>query len=275
MRIAPHDVGQIGRVMAPLAFQEAASRESAVRTVRAGLEAGVRFIDTALAYTRPGETSWAEEAVREALKTVPDADRPVVATKGGHWRDRSSFPVDGRPETLRAHCHTSLRALGVDVLDLYQLHHVDPVVPLAESVGALEDLRREGLIRLVGLSNVGVEQIAEAREVAPISSVQNRLSIAVRDDLPTAEVCARSGIGYLAYKPLTSAQGDPSIPAGVALCAVARQRGVSPQQVALAWLRQQAPSILPLVGSTRPATIQDSAASGALTLTLAELNALE
>lgn len=274
MKIGDREVGEIGFGTAPLAFQEPEDREGAIRTVRAALEAGIQLIDTALAYNRRGETSWAEETVREALESVPDADRPLVATKGGHWRDGDTFPIDGRPATLRANCHTSLDALGVDVLDLYQLHHVDPAVPFADSVAALEDLREEGLIQMIGLSNVSVEQIVEARRIAPISSVQNRLSIAVRDDLPTAVFCANLGITYLAYQPLTAAEGWPSPADNNVLITVAEQLGVSPYQVALAWLRQQSTSILPLVGSKRPSTIQDSAASASLTLTPSEIVSL-
>lgn len=274
MRIVDHEVGDIGLGTAPLAFRGPPDRGDAVRTVHAALEAGVRLIDTALAYNRPGATSWAEEMLREALRSVPPADRPLVATKGGHWRDRDTFPVDGRPRTLEAHCRTSLTALGVGVIDLYQLHHVDPEVPLADSVGALADLRQRGLIRHIGLSNVSVEQIREARLVAPVATVQNRLSIAAPDDVATAVHCARQGITYLAYGPLTVPAGRPPLLGRTALVALAEQRGATPQQVALAWLRQQATSVLPLVGSTRPSTIQESAAAASITLDPAELASL-
>jgi aryl-alcohol dehydrogenase-like predicted oxidoreductase len=182
-------------------------------------------------------------------------ERPLVATKGGHWRDGDRFPVDGRPGTLRAHCEISLRTLGTDRLDLYFLHHVDPAVPLADSVGALEELRREGKIAAAGLSNVTIAQLDESCAITPVAAVQNRLSYADPADLPTALACAQRGIPYLAYSPLTA----PAGPCLQAALTVAGRHGASVQRVMLAWLRAQAPNIVPLVGATRPASIRDSA----------------
>jgi pyridoxine 4-dehydrogenase len=110
---------------------------------------------------------------------------PLVATKGGHWRDGDRFPVDGRPEALRAHCDISLRTLGVDQIDPYFLHHLDPRVPLADSVGALAELRREGKIASIGLSNVTAAQLDMALDLVPIAAVQNRFSLSKPADLPT------------------------------------------------------------------------------------------
>lgn len=134
-------------------------------------------------------------------------ERPLVATKGGHWRRCDSFPVDGRPGTLRAHCEISLRALEVNRIDLYQLHHVDPQVPLPESVGALGQLWQEGEIAAIGLSNVTVAQLDEALAVAPIAAVQNRLSYRDPDDLPMALACAKRDVAYLAYSPFGGLAG--------------------------------------------------------------------
>src|ERR1700729_174160 len=142
MLIEGHRIEGIGLGTAQFAFGSG-TEQDAVATVHAALDAGVRLIDTALAYSRPGTESYAEQVVARALRSVR-SDRPLVATKGGHWREGSAFPVDGRPETLRAHCEISLRTLGVDQVDLYLLHHVDPAVPLLESVAALEQLRGEG-----------------------------------------------------------------------------------------------------------------------------------
>src|SRR5215469_3370936 len=124
MRVAGHRIEGIGLGTAQFAFRDGTPEDS-VATVRAALDAGVRLIDTALAYTRAGVESYAEQIVARALRGIV-RDRPLVATKGGHWREGDTFPVDGRPETLRAHCEISLRTLGVDQIDLYQLHHVDP-----------------------------------------------------------------------------------------------------------------------------------------------------
>jgi aryl-alcohol dehydrogenase-like predicted oxidoreductase len=243
----------IGLGTAPLAFRDGTAAE-AVATVRAAVDAGVGLIDTALAYTRPGVESYAEYIVACALRGAV-GERPLIATKGGHWRDGDHFPVDGRPGTLRAHCDISLRTLGVDRIDLYFLHHVDPAVPLLDSVGALEQLRQEGKIAAIGLSNVTIAQLDEARASAPIAAVQNRLSYADPADLPTALACAQRGISYLAYAPLAG----PSGPLLAAALAVARRRHASVQRVMLAWLRGQAPGIVPLVGASRPASILDSA----------------
>jgi aryl-alcohol dehydrogenase-like predicted oxidoreductase len=255
MLIAGHHVEGIGLGTAQFAFRDVTTAES-VATVRAALDAGVTLIDTALAYTRPGIESYAEQVIASALRGVT-RDRPLVATKGGHWRNGDHFPVDGRPEVLRAHCETSLRTLGVDRIDLYQLHHVDPTVPLPDSVGALEELRQEGKIAAIGLSNVTVAQLDQALAIAPVAAVQNQLSYGRPDDLPTALVCAELGIAYLAYKAFTGTTGTPP----EAALAVARRHGASVHRVLLAWLRAQSPHIIPLAGASRPASIRDSAAS--------------
>lgn len=254
MLIDRREIGAIGLGTAQFAFRDRSAEES-VATVRAALDAGVRLIDTALAYTRPGCESYAEQVVARALRGRA-GERPLVATKGGHWRSGDSFPVDGRPGALRAHCEISLRTLKTERIDLYQLHHVDPEVPLADSVGALEQLRRAGKIAAIGLSNVTVAQLDDALTVAPIATVQNRLSYSDPGDLPTALACADRQIAYLAYAPL----GGRSGAAPDAAAAVAGRHGVSVQRVLLAWLRAQGPNIIPLVGASRQATICDSAA---------------
>jgi aryl-alcohol dehydrogenase-like predicted oxidoreductase len=169
--------------------------------------------------------------------------------------------VDGRPDTLRAHCEISLRTLETDRIDLYQLHHVDSQVPLPDSVGALGQLRQEGDIAAIGLSNVTVAQLDEALAVAPIAAVQNRLSYGDPGDLPMALACAERGVAYLAYSPFGGSAG----PVPQAALTVARRRGVSAHRVLLAWLRRQSPNIVPLAGASRPATIRDSAAGLDLT----------
>jgi aryl-alcohol dehydrogenase-like predicted oxidoreductase len=253
--IAGRRVAGIGLGTAQFAFRDGTLADS-VATVHAALDAGIQLIDTALAYTRPGIESYAEQVVASALHGITD-DRPLVATKGGHWRDGDRFPVDGRPVALRAHCEISLRTLRVDRIDLYLLHHPDPGVPLAESAGALEELRREGKIAAIGLSNVTAAQLDEALGVAPIAAVQNRLSYGRPGDLPTALACAQRNVVYLAYMAFGGPPG--------AAAAVAARRGVSVHRVLLAWLRAQSPSIVPLAGASKPASIRDSATLLALT----------
>jgi len=243
----------IGLGTAQFAFRDNPA-EYSVATVHAALDAGVRLIDTALAYTRAGVESYAEEVVASALRGIT-SDRPLIATKGGHWREGSRFPIDGRPQTLRAHCEISLRTLRVDRIDLYQLHHVDHEVPLSDSVDALDQLRREGKIRAIALSNVSVRQLDEALAVASVCTVQNRLSYSDPTDLPTVFACAERKVAYLAYKVF----GNLSDVKTQATIGVAKRRGISVQRVLLAWLREQSPNIVPLVGASRPASIRDSA----------------
>jgi aryl-alcohol dehydrogenase-like predicted oxidoreductase len=253
MRLAGREVGGIGLGTAQFAFRER-SRAESIATVHAALDAGVRLIDTALAYTRGDAESYAEEVVAAALRSWTH-ESPVVATKGGHFRRGDAFPVDGSPAALRAHCEISLRTLGVDRIDLYQLHHVDPTVPLADSVGALLELREEGKVAEIGLSNVDVGQLDLARGIGPIASVQNRLSLTQASDLPMVHACAERGVAYLAYMPF----GGPGGPIAPAAQRIALARAVSPQQVMLGWLRTQSAVVLPLVGASRAETIVDSA----------------
>jgi pyridoxine 4-dehydrogenase len=254
MLIAGRVIEGIGLGTAQFAFRDKGAEDS-VATVHAALDAGVVLIDTALAYTRTGIESYAEQVIARALRGIT-GELPLIATKGGHWREADSFAVDGRPETLRAHCEISLRTLGVDRIGLYQLHHVDSAVPLADSVGALEQLRQEGKIAAIGLSNVTTGQLDQARAVAPITTVQNRLSYASPGDLPMALACAQRGVGYLAYSPFGGSSGSSP----KAALAVAKRRGVSVHRVLIAWLRVQSPNIVPLAGASRPASIRDSAA---------------
>jgi aryl-alcohol dehydrogenase-like predicted oxidoreductase len=272
MNIGTRDVGSIGLGTSQFAFKDGSERDS-IRTIHAALDSGIRLIDTALAYTRPGIDSYAESLVRTALAQKPTPDA-LVATKGGHWRDGDDFPVDGSPATLRRHCEFSLKSLGVDRIDLYQLHHEDPNVPLAESVDALRSLQEEGKISRIGLSNVSVAQIDEARALAEISTVQNRASFSRPGDLATARRCAELEITYLAYMPLDGPESDAAEHPD-SRGTIAERHGVSRQQVSLAWLLAQGANILPLVGSSRPATIEDSAQAPNLELTAEELQLLD
>jgi hypothetical protein len=161
MLIAGNETEGIGLGTAQFAFRDRTAEDS-VATVHAALDAGVMLIDTALAYTRPGVESYAEQVVAHALRGLTTG-RPLVATKGGHWRRGDSFPVDERPDTLRVHCEISLRTLETDRIDLYQLHHVDSQVPLPDSVGALGQLRQEGRSR---------PRVEESRDDLPVPGHQ-------------------------------------------------------------------------------------------------------
>jgi aryl-alcohol dehydrogenase-like predicted oxidoreductase len=194
-----------------------------------------------------------------------------VITKGGHHRarsgDRDAFVVDGRPETLRRQCDESLRALGVDRIGLYLLHKPDPHVPVAQSVEALADLQEAGKVAAIGLSNVSVEQLGLAVAVAPVAAVQNHLSLQDRDDREMVDSCAQRGIAYLAYSPLGGRRRVHGLTEAVpGIATVAERHGVSPAQVAVAWLLAQSPGIGVVVGARRPASIADSAAGAELVL---------
>jgi pyridoxine 4-dehydrogenase len=236
--------------------------ENAKAVLRRAVELGVNFIDTADSYGPEIN----ERQIEEALHPYPDD--LVIATKGGlnHER-RGEWLQDGRPERLRAACEGSLQRLRVERIDLYQLHSVDPSVPLDESVGALAELREEGKIRHVGVSNVDARQLARAREVVPIVSVQNRYNLADRHSEGVLEACEREGIAFLPWFPL--AFGELTRGAG-RLTDVAFAHGLSRAQVAIAWLLQRSPVVLPIPGTSSLEHLEENVASASVGLTETE-----
>ncbi|MDP9019381.1 MAG: aldo/keto reductase [Actinomycetota bacterium] len=254
----------------PLSRESRPHRPEAIRTVHAALDAGVTLIDTADAYcTGAGDTGHNERLVAEALRSWRGPRHEVlVATKGGHVRGTDgSWLLDGRPEHLKAACETSLSALGVEVIDLYHLHRPDPAVAFTESVGAIAELRDEGKVRLVGLSNVTVEQIEEASEIVAVSSVQNQFSPTFRSSADELAHCRRRSIALLAWGPLGGMGAAATLGSRHrAFADVAMRRGVSPQQVALAWALAHGEVVIPIPGASRPATILDSARAAELVL---------
>jgi pyridoxine 4-dehydrogenase len=236
--------------------------ENAKAVLRRAVELGVNFIDTADSYGPEIN----ERQIEEALHPYPDD--LVIATKGGlnHER-RGEWLQDGRPERLRAACEGSLQRLRVERIDLYQLHSVDPSVPLDESVGALAELREEGKIRHVGVSNVDARQLARAREVVPIVSVQNRYNLADRHSEGVLEACEREGIAFLPWFPL--AFGELTRGAG-RLTDVAFAHGLSRAQVAIAWLLQRSPVMLPIPGTSSLEHLEENVASASVGLTETE-----
>jgi aryl-alcohol dehydrogenase-like predicted oxidoreductase len=203
-------------------FGEPDDRPASLALLRRAVELGVQLIDTAFSY---GE-GVSETLIAEALHPYPDD--LVIATKGGMHRIRADTFTDGRPAVLRRQCEESLARLRLERIDLYQLHRVDPAVPLEESVGTLAELQAEGKIRHIGLSNVDAEQLARAQAVAPIASVQNAYSIGNRKDDPLVDECERQGLAYLPYGPLSGA--DPA--------------------TALVWLLRRSPAICPIPGTS-------------------------
>jgi len=278
-RLGGLQVSAVGLGEMPLSLAGRPDEAQAVRTIHAALDAGVTLIDTADAYCRDAsDFGHGERLVARALAAWPgDRDRVLVATKGGHTRPGGSWDLDGRPEYLRQACEASLERLGVEAIGLYQLHRPDPRVPFAESVGALAELRAAGKVRLVGLSNVSVDQIRQARELVEVASVQNEFSPRFRRSEGELAWCAANRIAFLPWSPLGGIGRGGSLGQGRhrAFAEVAEAHGVSPQQVALAWELAKAPVVIPIPGSSRPETILDSAAAVSLRLSADELARLD
>ncbi|ATW50651.1 aldo/keto reductase [Streptomyces peucetius] len=281
-------VGAIGYGAMPLSIEGHPDERQAVATIHAALDAGVTLIDTADSYHVPGgEPGPGELLVARALSAYGGAtDAVLVATKGGRGRTADGgWSVNGDPRHLKRAAEASSARLGGGAIGLYQLHKPDPAVPYAESLGALKELLAEGTILRAGISNVGTEQILLAREMLGerLVSVQNRYSPEVRDSEPELRLCAELGLAFLPWSPLggisRSSLDGPSVPSATrphaAFHAVARQRGVSPQRVALAWLLAKSPTTVPIPGASRPATVTDSAAAADLELSADELASLD
>jgi pyridoxine 4-dehydrogenase len=231
-------------------------REGAKAVLRRAVELGVDFIDTADAYG-PGVS---EELIAEALHPYPGG--LVIATKGGSTRSGpGAWARDGRPEHLREACEESLRRLRLERIDVYQLHAVDPKVPLEESVGVLAELRDEGKIAHVGLSNVNVEELELALQIVPIVSVQNRYSVLDRASEPVLERCESEGRAFIPWFPL----GAGRIESG-AIDRVAAARGATPFQVALSWLLARSPVMLTIPGTSSVEHLEQNVAAAALEL---------
>jgi len=250
------------RLTGPGVIGEPADPENSLAVLRRAVELGVNFIDTAASYGPEIN----ERQIAQALHPYPDG--LVIATKGGLRHERQGEWIrDGRPGTLRASCEASLRRLGVDRIDLYQLHSVDSTVPIEESVGTLVDLQREGKIRDVGLSNVDARQLAQARQVATIVSVQNRYNLVDRYSEGVLEACERDGIAFLPWFPL----GFGNLTSGGGrLADVAAGRGATQAQIALAWLLRRSPVMLPIPGTSSLEHLEENVAAAALELTDAE-----
>jgi aryl-alcohol dehydrogenase-like predicted oxidoreductase len=274
-RLGDVDVFPIGLGAMPMSLDGRPPEERSIRTIQAAVDAGVNLVDTADAYARDEhDFGHNEELVAKALEGRRDG--VLVATKGGHTRRGRAWELDGRPEHLRAACEASLRRLRTDRIDLYQYHRPDPVVPFAESVGALKELQDAGLVRFVGLSNVTVVQLDEALAIADVASVQNQLSLGYTGPLAEGEVdaCTERDVAFLPWSPLGGIGSAESAVGVAGVRRVAADRGVSPQQVALAWLLSLGPTVIPIPGASRPETILDSIGAAELRLGDDELAAI-
>ena len=239
----------------------------AIRVLRRAVELGINFIDTADSYG----PHVAEEIIAEALYPYPAG--LTIATKAGFERPGpDKWVTNGRPEHLRAACEGSLKRLRLQRIDLFQLHRIDSKVPGEDQLGALQNLQSEGKINHIGLSEVSVEQIAHARTIVPIVSVQNRYSIVDRTADDVVEYCDRSGIGFIPWFPLAAGAVSKT---GSELEQAAARLKITPSQLALAWLLHRSPVMLPIPGTSRVEHLEENIAAAAVKLDEATLKSLK
>jgi aryl-alcohol dehydrogenase-like predicted oxidoreductase len=229
--------------------------------LREAVRLGVDLIDTAHAYGR------SEDLIAEALHPYPEG--LLIATKGG--LRRGGHP-DGRPERLRADCEDSLRRLRLETIDLWQLHRIDPEVPLEEQFGAIRELRDEGKIRFVGVSEVSVEELHRARQLIEIATVQNRFNLAERAAEDVLRACEADGLGFLPWAPI--GMGDV-LDSMDALASAAARHGATQAQMALAWLLHRSPVVLPIPGTGSPEHLRENLGAALIELSEDDLAALE
>jgi aryl-alcohol dehydrogenase-like predicted oxidoreductase len=240
--------------------------DEAVRVLRRAVELGVNFIDTADSYG----PFVSEMLIRRALHPYPDD--LVIATKAGLTRHGPGiWKAVGRPEYLRQQCQLSLRHLGLERIELYQLHRIDPKVPLEDQLGELAALREEGLIHHIGLSEVSVEELERAREIVPIATVQNLYNLTNRKAEGLLDHCEREDIGFIPWFPLATGELARS---GGPLDRIASEVEATPPQLALAWLLKRSPVMLPIPGTSSVAHLEDNLAAAEIELTDEQFEAL-
>jgi aryl-alcohol dehydrogenase-like predicted oxidoreductase len=297
-------VGAIGLGGMALSYAERPAEPDAIALIHTLLDRGVTLIDTADVYTPDeGDRGHNERLIAKALRGWPGARQQVIiATKGGYIRRNGQLVPQGNPDHLRRACEASLRALATDRIDLYQLHTMDPAVPLADSVGAISRLQEEGKVRWIGLSNVTVTAIDRAREIAPVQTVQNELSVLRHDSLAVGPVarlehrgirwlrqlrrlvgepfqsgvvahCERLGIGFLASSPLGGSRngalrGNPVIER------IASAHGASVYAIAIGWLLARGEHLVPIPSARRRVHAEDTLTGDTITLTRDECDAL-
>ena len=242
---------------------EPPSREQAIATLRRVVELGVNFIDTADSYG----PSVSEELIAEALHPYPDD--LVIATKGGLVRPGPNrWDADGHPAHLREACEGSLRRLRLEQIPLYQFHRPDPAVPLAESMGMIAELKNEGKIRHVGISNVTEAELREAQRIVPVVSVQNRHNVSDRRSQSMLDLCEQEQLVFLPWAPVQEADKHPAV------AAAAQRHHATQHQIVLAWLLASSPQVLPIPGTGSPEHAEQNIAAAALELSPDEIAAI-
>jgi aryl-alcohol dehydrogenase-like predicted oxidoreductase len=270
IRIGDLTVNRLGygamRVLGDDIWGEPKDRAGAIRVFRRALELGVNFFDTAESYGPQTD----ETLIAEALHPYPRGF--VVATKCGLVRPKPSrWDSDARPEKLRRDLDGSLKRLKLERIDLYQLHAPDPKVPFAESVGALADFQKEGKIRHVGLSNVSVKQLEQAKKIVPIVSVQNRYNIGDRASEDVLKACEQQGLAFLPWYPL----GDGAALRSLKVKKVAERVKATPAQVAIAWLLAHSPAMLPIPGTSSIAHLEENMRAASVRLSAEDVRTLD
>jgi pyridoxine 4-dehydrogenase len=268
--LAQLPIGQVGfgamRITGPGVWGPPRDEAEAIALLRRAIEKGVTFIDTADSYG-PGIS---ETLIAKALYPYPPG--LVVATKGGLLRPGANrWVTDCRPEHLRRACAESLERLQIECIELYQLHAVDPRIPIEESIGALVDLQREGKIRHIGVSNVAERELARARAVASIVSVQNHYNLRDRSCDRLVDICAEAGIAFIPWYPLAAGR---LARANSRLAGIAEHHNAMPSQISLAWLLQRSPAMLPIPGTSSIAHLEENLASAQIRLNPDEFRTL-
>jgi aryl-alcohol dehydrogenase-like predicted oxidoreductase len=255
------------RITGPGVWGEPRDRGEALRVLRRAVELGVTLIDTADSYG----PYVSEDLIREALHPYPED--LVIATKAGFVRTGpDEWHTVGRPEYLRQEAEMSLRRLGIERIDLFQLHRIDPKVPFEEQLGVFTDLQREGKVRHIGLSEVSVEDVRRARASAPIATVQNRFNLVDRTSEDVLVYCEAEGLGFIPWFPV--ARGSLASPNGP-LARIAEEVGATPAQLSIAWLLGRSPVMLPIPGTSSVEHLEENVASVTLELGDEQLAALE
>ena len=261
----------------PLSITGRPAEDQAVRTVWAALDAGMELIDTADVYCLDdADMGHNERLIAKALRQWK-GKRPLVATKGGLRRPKGDWTRDARPARMKEACEASLKALGVDTIDLYQLHAPDEKVRYEDTLGALAELKKAGKVRWVGLSNVTVDQIRTALPIVPVATVQNRFSPFFREAEKTGvlKACEELGIGFLAYSPVGGGRLHKKLPDHPVVRTVAQRLGTSVHGAVLAWVLAKSPNAIPIPGASRPENAVSSAAAAELLLSSADVAAID
>lgn len=272
-------VTAVGFGAMPLSISGRPDKPQGLKVIQAALDAGMTLIDTADVYCLDDDDiGHNERLVAKALATWSgDRSTVLVATKAGTTRPGGRWERDGRPAHIRKACERSLKALGVEAIDLYQFHAPDPTVPFTDSVGAFADLQQEGKVRWVGLSNVSVDEIEAAQGIVEVASVQNRFNPFFHESPHDGALkyCNDNNIGYLAYSPVGGGRLNKKLPGHPVLQPIAEAHGASPHAVVLAWALARSPNVIVIPGARTVEHAVDSAGSAELELSAEELRAID